>query len=169
MRRLDRETIIKMATATAAILLMGGAVGACMLMSTFLAERIPPYDMTVNAMIETIVRAHMYMKEHREYPPSLAVLPKREGYANDIADGWDRELIYRVSDDGTIILTSLGEDGQPGGEGNDQDIVKKYRTKNQDGSWNIDDTFWIIYSEVREEDPSNEAAEGTLDSAPGPA
>jgi hypothetical protein len=111
--------------------------------------QIPPDAMTETAMTETFVRIHMYMKEHRKVPPSLAVLPKRTGYMNRTTDGWGRELRYTVDDRGVIALTSLGADGKPGGEGLNSDIVRRYRTRNPDGSLNIDDELWIVHAEIR--------------------
>ena len=111
-------------------------------------ETIPPHSATISAMIETQVRIHMYMTANRDYPRDLSVLPVRNGYANRATDGWERPLIYKVDDEGVISLTSLGRDGKVGGEGDDADIVRRYRTRNDDGSLNIDDEYWIIYSEI---------------------
>jgi hypothetical protein len=115
---------------------MGSAANSC--------TRISPEEMTETAIGETHVRIHLYMKEHREVPPNLSVLPQRKGYANRITDGWGRELHYSVDDKGIISLSSLGADGKPGGDGPNRDFVHRYETRNADGSLNIDDKFWAI-------------------------
>ncbi|MES2817374.1 MAG: type II secretion system major pseudopilin GspG [Pseudomonadota bacterium] len=39
-------------------------------------------------------------------------------------DPWDRDYVYRIpGEHGPFDLSSLGQDGQPGGEGDDADIV----------------------------------------------
>lgn len=114
----------------------------------FRGLKLPPETLTRAAVDETMVRIHLYMVEHREYPPDLTVLPEREGYCNQINDAWGRRLLYSVDEDSVITLSSLGRDGKPGGEGSDADIVRRHRTRNDDGSLNIDDEFWISDSEV---------------------
>jgi hypothetical protein len=116
--------------------------GGCALVPT-----IPADDMTDTAIGETRVRIHLYMLAKNEVPPHLAALPKREGYANRITDGWGRPLIYSADKEGIITLTSLGRDGKPGGTGDDADVTKRYRTRNKDGSLNDDDP----YSEIRDD------------------
>jgi hypothetical protein len=78
------------------------------------------------------------------------VLPTRQGYANQITDGWGRTLIYSVNEHGIISLTSLGRDGKTGGQGDDVDMTQRYRTRNKDGSLNIDDEYWIVTSEIHD-------------------
>jgi hypothetical protein len=114
---------------------------------------ISPKETTLTAMSETRVRMHLYMLAQRDYPADLQALPVREGYANRVTDGWGRELIYAVDDAGIISLKSLGRDGKAGGKGDDADIIKRYRTRNEDGSLNIDDAFWIAESEIRDAVP----------------
>lgn len=113
-----------------------------------LVDRIPPQALTDTAMTETFVRIEMFMKEHGKTPPNLAVLPTREGYANRTTDAWGRELQYTVDDTGIITLRSLGADGKPGGDGLNKDNVRRYRTRNPDGSSCIHDEYWIVNAEI---------------------
>ena len=124
-------------------------VAALILGCASFVDRIPPTDMTETSMTETIVRIEMYMKEHGEPPPNLAVLPTRKGYANSTTDGWGRELQYTVDKNGVISLTSLGADGKPGGDGLNKDIVHRYRTRNPDGSSCINEEYWLINAEIK--------------------
>jgi hypothetical protein len=110
---------------------------------------IPPVDMTQSAITETFVRIDIYARQTKKIPPSLDVLPKREGYANSITDGWNRPLLYRINEDGVITLTSLGKDGKVGGTGDDADISKSYYTEHKDGSLWIGEEMWIVQAEVR--------------------
>ena len=114
-----------------------------------LVDRIPPHDMTVTSMGETLVRIQMYMRDNGETPPTLAALPIRPGHMNRTTDGWGRELQYMVDENGVISLTSLGADGKPGGDGPNKDLVQRYRTRNPDGSSCINDEFWIIDAEIQ--------------------
>jgi hypothetical protein len=115
-----------------------------------LVNVIPPDALTDTAMTVTQVRIHRYMLAHRDYPPNLHVLPRREGYSNEVVDGWGRTLIYAVDDNGIISLTSLGRDGKVGGSGEDVDVIKRFRTRREDGSLNVDDEYWIIESEIQD-------------------
>jgi hypothetical protein len=118
------------------------AATSCKFLDSF-ANVIPPDAMTETAIGETHYRIYLYMKEHRNVPPNLAALPKRQGYANSTVDGWGRELAYSVDTKGVITLSSFGADGKPGGDGLNRDFVHRYETRNPDGSLNIDDEFWV--------------------------
>jgi hypothetical protein len=130
------------------ILVLVGIIVLFAVVESSLVKRIPPEAMTLTAIGESQVRIHVYMLKHRDYPSSLADLPTREGYANCITDGWGYPLLYNVDDDGVISLTSLGQDGAVGGNGDNKDITRRYRTRNTDGKLNIDDEFWIVDSEI---------------------
>jgi Type II secretion system (T2SS), protein G len=98
-------------------------------LSTCLVERIPPRSMTTGAMTETRFRMEMYLQEEKDLPKSLEVLPLRENHMNLTTDAWRRPLIYTV-EEGGFELKSLGKDGVPGGNGDDEDIVMHYRVVN---------------------------------------
>lgn len=112
-------------------------------------DKITPHEMTRTAMTETFVRINIYAETNKAVPPSLDVLPKRDGYANQTADGWNRPLQYRVTQDGIIILTSLGADGKPGGDGDNTDISMSYHSKRADGSLWVGSPMWIVETEVK--------------------
>lgn len=103
-------------------------------------------------MTETFVRMSLYAKAHQDVPPSLRVLPERKGYMNRTTDGWGRPLIYQIGDNGVLTLTSLGEDGKPGGNGEDRDISESYYSRRIDGSLWIGESSWIVDAEVPDED-----------------
>jgi len=126
------------------------AVGAVQL---FRSLKLPPESLTHAGIQSTMVRIQMYMLEHRAYPPSLTVLPEREGHDNRLTDGWGRPLLYSVDEDGIITVSSLGRDGKPGGDGRDADIVRRNRSRNEDGSLDIEDEYWSVTSEVVPAEP----------------
>ena len=134
-----------------AFLLLLVVVCAVGLASCSLVTTIGPHDMSLTAITETHVRMHLYLLEHRECPESLSQLPKRDGYMNRTTDGWDRPLIYSVDDGGVITLSSLGRDGVVGGTGDDRDITRRFRTRNEDGTLNIDDELWTVTSEIHDQ------------------
>ena len=106
-------------------------------------------EMTLTAIGETSVRMGMYLRQHHQYPAALTELPERVGYMNRTTDGWKRSLIYSVDTNGVITLMSLGRDGKVGGTGEDQDVSRRFRTKNPDGSWCVDDELWIVKDEIK--------------------
>jgi hypothetical protein len=143
--------------ATAAVLFFKGkvkrvvAIVAIVLSATILsmtqtaifAGRTSRKAITRYRMISTCERIQAYMKQHRRVPPSLTALPAVEGDADKAEDGWGHEIQYSVDHDGVITLTSFGVDGKPGGDGQDADIIMRYRTRNADGTLNVDDESWI--------------------------
>ena len=126
------------------------AISTLTLVACSLVTTISPRDMTLTAIGETHVRMHLYLLEHRQCPETLSQLPQRDGYMNRTTDGWDRPLIYSVDDGGIITLSSLGRDGVAGGTGDDQDTTRRYRTRNDDGTLNIDNELWTVTSEIHE-------------------
>ena len=113
-------------------------------------HRITPVEMTKSAITETFVRIGIYAQTNRAVPPSLAVLPKRDGYANRTTDGWGRPLRYSLATNGIIALTSFGRDGKPGGSGEDADTSESYFTKKSDGSLWVGSDLWIVEAQVRQ-------------------
>lgn len=132
----------------ASIILAFGFVVAAVVAFSFV-DRITPVEMTHTAMIETFVRISLYAETNKALPPSLEVLPKREGYANRTTDGWKRTLEYSVSGDGVITLRSLGKDGRPGGDGENADISQSYLSKRPDGSLWVGSPMWTAEAEVK--------------------
>src|ERR1700683_5505133 len=88
---------------------------------------IPKPVMTQNAMMETAVRIAMYYQQNKHLSPDLSVLPVREDHLNRTTDGWNRPLRYTIDSGDTFTLSSLGEDGVPGGTGDNADVICKYR------------------------------------------
>src|SRR5208283_4939170 len=105
-------------------------------------DRVTPVENTKDAITETFVRIDIYAKTNKAVPLSLDLLPKREGYSNQTTDAWGRPLMYRVTQDGIITLTSFGKDGKLGGNGEDADISVSYFTKRPDGSLWVGSDMW---------------------------
>jgi len=110
---------------------------------------ITPVEATHTAIGETFARVQIYAETNRFVAPSLDVLPKRGGYANQTSDGWHRPLLYRAAPDGVITILSLGKDGKSGGAGEDADISVSYRSKRQDGSLWVGSDLWLVEAEVK--------------------
>ncbi|MCY1350750.1 hypothetical protein D9M69_369920 [compost metagenome] len=87
---------------------------------------IPPRDLTITRIGVTRVRIRAYWKAHGRLPPSLSDLPLSPGRDNATVDGWDRSLLYSVTDTSIVTLSSLGADGAAGGTGLDEDIVVSF-------------------------------------------
>ncbi len=101
--------------------IIGAFVGCASLVNV-----IPPDAMTVTSIGETNARMNIYMQQQRSPPAKLDDLPKSDGYANSIVDGWGRPLLYTLRDDG-YELTSFGKDRKPGGTAADADLVQRFR------------------------------------------
>ena len=115
---------------------------------------IPPFDMTITTIGTCAVRSELYFEKHGKIPPSLASLPERDGYANSIMDGYDRQLLFEVRAD-RMVFMSYGKDGLPGGTGKNADVEIHYLTHKQDGSLWIGEYYWIIDAERHVQYPVN--------------
>ena len=120
-------------------------------------NKIPPESATISNMYETAVRIHLYMVTNRVPPPDLSVLPVRKGHVNDTKDGWGRDLQYSVNAAGVITLMSYGQEG-PRGAGH-ANHGAWFRTRNADGSLNVDGDDWILTAEVHQEQGRSPQAE----------
>jgi len=113
-------------------------------------DRITPVELTHTSIMATFVRMDIYAKTNRAIPLSLNILPQREGYDDSTTDGWGRPLIYSLTKEGLLTLTSMGKDGKPGGAGEDADISVSFHARKPDGSiWVGSDENWIVDAEVR--------------------
>lgn len=102
--------------------------GLAMVMGCASSVNVIPRDaMTHTRMTVTRVRIGMYAEQADGLPQSLDSLPIREGYDNEITDGWGRPLIYSVEGDDLFTLKSLGEDGAPGGTGENADVQQTFQ------------------------------------------
>jgi hypothetical protein len=119
-------------------------------LATSLVHVITPREMTASAITESFVRIHLYAKTNQALPPTLEVLPRRDGYMNRTTDGWGHGLVYTISDNGFITLSSLGADQTPGGTGENADISRTYRSQNEDGTLIADQDMWIVDGELHE-------------------
>jgi hypothetical protein len=135
-------TKVKRVLAIVAIVLSATIVS--MFQTAILAAREgrPRRLMTHNTMKYTLEQIQVYLKEHRQAPPSLQALPVEERSSYEPVDEWGHDLQYSVDRDGVITLTSFGADGKPGGDGQNADIIMHYRTRNADGTLNVDG-HWI--------------------------
>jgi len=100
------------------------------------AGRIPPYDLTISNMFETKRRIIRYAHIHNELPKNLDSLPKLEGHANSVLDGWGRPIIYSVSDGQEIVfLKSFGESGDSICKSSKPCIIRSFKTKTEKDEW----------------------------------
>lgn len=123
--RLTRRTLF--------LLLLMAFIGGAYLLLDSLVTRISPRNMTVSAMGETSYRIKMYVDLHGSLPSDFSILPVRSGYMNKTTDYWGRTLTYAPTES-RFTLTSLGRDGRDGGNGDDADIVRRYRVEKGDVS-----------------------------------
>ena len=141
MKRLTKKVVI----GTLAVIAVVGFM-------VLFVDVIPPKAMTISAIGETFFRIGLYAQQSNDIPLSLSVLPRRVGYANQTVDAWRRPLKYEVTPDGVITLSSLGRDGKPSGEGDDEDIAKSYHARRPDGTLWATSEMWIVEAKIRKEE-----------------
>jgi len=96
----------------------------------FLPDELQPkLSMTETDIAETSCRIGILFGQQGHLPPDLSTLPVRKGYANRATDAWDRPLMYSVNSADGFTLSSFGRDGVVGGQGEDADVVRRFRIK----------------------------------------
>ena len=96
-------------------------------------------DGSMHMMKRRILR---YAHLHNELPREIKDLPVMEGYSNSTQDGWGREIPFVIKDN-TVTLTSYGKDGQPGGNGDDEDMIGIFSLKDKNNAWEKELAEWI--------------------------
>ena len=66
----------------------------------------------------------------------LEDLPDWPGFHNDLRDGWGRQIEYKLLNAEIVELTSFGKDGLPGGDGDNEDIIRQFQLHDEKGNWN---------------------------------
>lgn len=108
-------------------------------------------DLTITAIGETQYRIYLFAQSNGSLPKQLAELPERPGYMNRTHDAWGKQLIYEIDDSGVITIGSLGRDGDAGGTGDDEDIFRKYRSRDeQSGRFIAGDHLWVVDGEIHD-------------------
>ncbi len=92
---------------------------------------MPPVPLTEYRMSSIERRIREYARIHHRPPHELSDdLPGAEGgfylFHGPFDDGWGRDIVYTVKQDGMVSLSSFGKDGKPGGTGLDEDIVVEF-------------------------------------------
>jgi hypothetical protein len=82
-----------------------------------------------------------YAQANDKLPPDLSVLPQMANYGNEIVDYWGHPIHFTVKDD-WVTLTSFGSDGKAGGNGDAADLIGRFGTKREDGSWSDEFVPW---------------------------
>ena len=113
---------------------------------------IPQEAITLTAIGETHFRIHIFATQNNRLPTTLSQLAPRPGYANRVEDAWGQRLIYDVDEEGVISLGSFGRDGQRGGDGEDSDIIRRFRSFDESGAFIAGDDLWVVECEVLERD-----------------
>lgn len=109
------------------ILALAGLIVAAV--SLAFVDVVPKRAITPSAMTQTSVRIEMYYRRNKQLPADLSALPVGENDANGTIDSWNRPLRYTIDSDDAFTLSSLGEDGVPGGTGDNADVIRKYRVE----------------------------------------
>ena len=111
----------------------GIAFVAVLCLAVFLADVIPPRNLT-RTRIGTLKRKILlFVSEFHRLPAGLAELPRPVDYNNKTTDGWGNQIYHSYDTNGIVTLRSFGSDGRPGGTGDAADIQISFPTKGADG------------------------------------
>ena len=108
-----------------------------------LVDTVPPRSLTHAHMHMMKRRILRYAGTHDALPTSIEQLPRIDGFANEVTDGWGRAILWQIKD-GEFTLISYGRDGMAGGDGEDADMIAVFRVKTEDGVWADEFCEWQI-------------------------
>jgi hypothetical protein len=131
---------MKVALATVTLLGILVAIGV---VGILLVDVVPPRALTHAHMHVMKRRILRYASAHNALPTSLDQLPRIEGFANGVTDGWGRPIAWQVEGD-AVTLISYGRDGAPGGSAEDEDMIAIFDTKTPDGRWADEFCEWRV-------------------------
>ena len=114
-------------------------LAACVLVGHF---RYRPRASTGTTMWVMKRRVIRFAEAHGHLPASVDELPEIPGKRNSLRDAWGRRI--KMSINGTqVTFTSLGRDNQPGGEGDDADMIGIFETSRREGGWEEELVRWL--------------------------
>lgn len=90
-------------------------------------------EVTKNNMVGAVGGRRLYFARFEKLPTEREGLQAVVGakFLPEVTkDGWGRPLGYRLDGDG-VVLTSLGSDGAPGGEGTAADLEHRWAPKSK--------------------------------------
>ncbi len=114
--------------------------------------------LTANRLEWIESRIQDYAAEHHSLPKKLADLPVWTDHDNGLTDGWDKPIVYSPQKDGSVILTSLGQDEKTDVRSVRFSIIPdEERLKEQDTFINInfDEKFIRDYAKIHSRLPAN--------------
>ena len=127
-------------------LILAFGILVCIMIAVFvLISEAPSRTVTADRFGTVASRVLAYASANNKMPTRLSDLPQRQGHDNEIVDEWNHEISYTVQNDGTVILTSYGKDGRPGGNGEDGYIIGSFKPRDEDGKW-ASQVNWIVSS-----------------------
>jgi hypothetical protein len=95
---------------------------------------LPPENYTSSTMYPLKRRILRFANTNDRLPHLLSELPPLEGFTNRTTHVWGNEIKFIV-DGTTITLLSYGKDQEPGGSGDDRDVIGIFDAKTVDGEW----------------------------------
>ncbi len=81
------------------------------------------HEITSFRMVGVCDRIDLYVRQNARLPSSLEGLEQSAPGSIQTTDAWKRTLVYRIDAHDRFVVMSLGEDGKPGGTGQDEDIT----------------------------------------------
>ena len=121
-RRLTRRqrgmTLIEIIVVVAILTLMAAAVAVSVL-AVHRSAQVDVARLDLKALRNAL---DLYALKNGRYPPTLAALVDTRILSHAPKDPWKRDYTYKL-EAGQPVLQSYGRDGEPGGDGDDADIV----------------------------------------------
>lgn len=106
-------------------------------------ERVPPRSRTNAALVELKALLLDDAAARGEVVGSLAELPGYVADAHPFVDGWS-EPVGLAREGDRVVLQSFGSDFEPGGVGQETDMVGVFPLHDRDGRWSAPDVPWLV-------------------------
>jgi type II secretion system (T2SS) protein G len=109
-------------------------------------EHVSRRERSKLAMINLKREILIFAAARNRLPRSLDELPTNVSWPNRHSskdDAWDGHILYKVSPDDLVTLTSYGKDRRPGGAGDAADIVGRFHAFGPKGGWADQDVPFV--------------------------
>lgn len=100
---------------------------------------IPPHGKAWTVLWDIKREIHKYAAKHNALPVNYSGFPLHMRLYR-LRDPWWRPVVYALDNKGTVVLTTLGEDGRWGGEGRNSDLVLIFPSRLPNGEWTPPET-----------------------------
>jgi hypothetical protein len=88
-----------------------------------LIDTAPPVSVTKDRLHRIVGEIYNYVSTYGDVPKNIEALFEKGQLQHYVTDGWGNQIIFTVLNNNKVSVTSYGQDGKPGGQESNSDIV----------------------------------------------